>query len=214
MTGFFRAAILVLGSLQIMLSGCGSKGTAKESTQMRSQFSTTCIGVLPSGTTIDYDNNFSYDDAKSLSRGVAVMDRILLQQLGGQKDVRFVTTDQLAGLDDFVAEKPLARVQLAGKYLSCNAVLETTLHRYEDRNGGEYSADTPASVTFEYRLIAVTSGEVLCRGKFDETQRSVMENLYAWNKASSRGFTWISAEELLGEGLKERFSGCSYLSSE
>ena len=37
-----------------------------------------------------------------------------------------------------------------------------------------------------------------------------MENLLNLNKASSRGFSWVTAEVLMREGLKDRLSQCSY----
>lgn len=218
MFGFFHAAMLILVCMSVLLSGCGAKEVAINTSQAGADsgasFSVTCVGVLPVDSGIDYDGTLSYDDAKSLSLGVATADRLLLQQLSGRPNVRFVTADQLSGLDQAGSDHSLARAQLVGKHLSCNAVLETTLQKYINRKGSQFSADSPASVAFEYRLIAVDSGMALCRGKFDETQLSVMENLYAWGKARSRGFAWISAEELLREGFQERFADCSYLISE
>ena len=55
------------------------------------------------------------------------------------------------------------------------------------------------------------SGQVLCRGRFDETQESVMENLFNFSSARKRGFTWVTAEEMLREGLQNKLSECPYL---
>jgi hypothetical protein len=52
---------------------------------------------------------------------------------------------------------------------------------------------------------------VLCHGRFDEQQQSVMENLLALPKAQSRGLIWLTAEELARDGLQERLGQCSYL---
>ena len=38
-----------------------------------------------------------------------------------------------------------------------------------------------------------------------------MENLYNFSSAKQRGFTWITAEELLREGLVKKLGECSYL---
>ena len=37
-----------------------------------------------------------------------------------------------------------------------------------------------------------------------------MENLLSLGNASSRGFSWITAEQLMREGLKERLDQCGY----
>ena len=83
------------------------------------------------------------------------------------------------------------------------------------RNAGKvpgivYGVKEPAAVTFDYRLYEVNEGKVLCHGRFDERQQSVMENLLTLGKASSRGFSWITAEQLMREGLKERLDQCGY----
>ena len=174
----------------------------------------TCIGVLPAGTVIDYDGNLSYTQAKNLKQGTEVMNKMLVRQLQPRSDVRFVTEDKLQGLSELLPNDPLALARLAGKHLSCNAVLETTVYNYSERVGGEYSAKEPAAVSFKYRLIELEKGGVLCKGEFRETQQSVMENLLEFGKAKERGFTWITAEELMQEGLGELFGKCSYLDNE
>jgi hypothetical protein len=88
------------------------------------------------------------------------------------------------------------------------------LRRYKDRVGGQYTAKEPASVAFDFRLIAIPEGAVLCSGTFDEVQKSVMENLFNIKAATERGFTWVTAEQLMREGLRARFEKCSYLSNE
>ncbi len=108
----------------------------------------------------------------------------------------------------------LARARVIADRLSCNTVLETTLRRYKDRVGGQYTAKNPASVAFDFRLIAIPEGVVLCSGTFDEVQQSVMENLYNFKSATERGFTWVTAEQLMREGLRARFSECPYLAED
>ena len=68
--------------------------------------------------------------------------------------------------------------------------------------------------TFAYRLYETGEGRVLCHGRVDERQQSVMENLFTLSKAKSRGLIWLSAEELARDGLREKFGECSYLGTE
>ena len=72
------------------------------------------------------------------------------------------------------------------------------------------TAEEPASVAFEMKLIGIDTGVVLWSAKYDEVQKSALENLYDWGKSRSRGFTWITAEELMKEGIQEKFGVSPY----
>ena len=80
-----------------------------------------------------------------------------------------------------------------------------------ERDGGDYSVNQPASVSFKYQLIHVPTGTTLCLGVFDETQQTLLSNLFSFSKASSRGFKWVKAEQLAREGLHEKLNDCRYL---
>jgi hypothetical protein len=88
------------------------------------------------------------------------------------------------------------------------------LNRFKDRVGGQYTADEPASVSFSYRLIAIPDGTVICRGAFDETQQSVMENLFSIRTGADNAFSWLTAQQLMEQGLAERLQDCSYLAKD
>ncbi|BCL61137.1 hypothetical protein DGMP_18300 [Desulfomarina profundi] len=57
----------------------------------------------------------------------------------------------------------------------------------------------------------VKTGAVLWSADFKETQESLLSNILSFNKAQSRGFKWISVEELLEQGIRERLAQCPYL---
>ncbi len=209
MTGFFRAVCVVVVCVPVLLFGCTKKEVGKMQSPSGSNVGALCIGVIQAESVVDYDGTLSYEDAKNLALGVKVMNKLLREELKGNKAVRFALDDKI-----LVGEKPVPGNSLeyfrrVGKEMSCNVVLQTTVNRYKDRDGSKFSAESPASVSFDYRLVEIEKGTVLCRGKFDETQQSVMENLYAFKKARARGFTWVSAEDLMREGLQARFSDCS-----
>jgi hypothetical protein len=153
-------------------------------------------------------------EAEKLQDGIRVLDRLLKQHFISRSDVRLVSDSQISGMDKNLPAQPLARARVIADRLSCNAVLETTLRRYRDRIGGEYTAREPASVAFDYRLIAIPEGTILCSGTFDEVQKSIMENLYNLKSASERGFTWVTAEQLMKEGLRVRFAECPYFAAD
>ncbi|MCI5146868.1 MAG: hypothetical protein D3923_15420, partial [Candidatus Electrothrix sp. AR3] len=109
---------------------------------------------------------------------------------------------------------PLQQAVAAAERLSCNAVLEISLSRYKERVGGKYTAKEPASVAFNYRLLAMPEGTALCRGSFDQEQQSLLANLLHFKAGAEHGFTWITADQLLSQGVKNRLDECSYLVKE
>jgi len=110
-------------------------------------------------------------------------------------------------------ESTLILASMVGKSINCNAVLESTVKRYAERIGGRYSVESPASVAFEMRLISLDTSSVLWSAKFDEVQKSVMENILEWKKANTRKFTWITAEELMQEGVKGKLTDSPFFYS-
>jgi len=106
---------------------------------------------------------------------------------------------------------PLATARYIGQQMGVDAVMLTLVSRYTERDGGDYSVNQPASVSFKYQLIHVPTGKELCMGVFDETQQTLLSNLFSFSKASSRGFKWVKAEQLTREGLNEKLNDCQYL---
>jgi hypothetical protein len=151
---------------------------------------------------------------KNARRGVQVMNEMLSQELGGRNNIRFVGIDQIASLELTGGENSLTLARMVGKNINCNAVLESTVKRFTERVGGRYSIESPASVAFEMRLISIENGSILWSAKFDEVQKSVMENILEWNKAKIRRFVWITAEELMQEGISGKLADSPYFSSE
>ena len=168
------------------------------------------IAVMPVRSAVDFVDAASPADEKSLRDGSQVMNGLLKQVLAGKPGVRFVLeSSETEGKEEVVGNLEAAR-RIAAQQ-GCNAVLETTLSRYSERVGGDYGVKQPAAVTFAYKLYEVGEGRVLCHGRFDEQQQSLMENLLTLPKARSRGFTYLTAEELALDGLQEKLGQCSYL---
>jgi hypothetical protein len=169
-----------------------------------------CIAVMPVRSAVDFADAASPADETSLRDGSLVMNGLLKQVLAGKPGVRFVVEPSgVEGKEQMVGNLEEAR-RIAAQQ-GCNVVLETTLSRYIERVGGDYGVKQPAAVTFAYKLYEVGEGRVLCHGRFDEQQQSLMENLLKLPKAQSRGFTFLTAEELALDGLQEKFGQCSYL---
>lgn len=96
-------------------------------------------------------------------------------------------------------------VQL-GKNLGADAVLRGTIYRFQDRVGTSVSVTTPASVAFAMELIRVSDGKTLWSRPYDETQRSLDENLFNLGFFLQSKGRWLTAEELATLGLKQTMS--------
>jgi hypothetical protein len=197
------------GLLMVAIGGCaGTTGQPKEKEQP--DFTLSCVAVLPAvqGTT-DLNRQPTAAEEKALTEGTVTLNQALREYLGGRTDIRMISDEQAEE-----AGKPrtsLAGAKAAAEKAGCNAILETTLHRYKERIGGEYTAKEPSSVSFSYRLLALPEGTVLCRGRVDEEQEPLMSNLLKFRLSAENSFTWVKAEQLLSQNLREQLNDCSFL---
>jgi hypothetical protein len=102
-----------------------------------------------------------------------------------------------------------ASVQL-GETVNVDFILIGFLFRFEERIGSSIGAEKPASVGFDVHLIRMRDKKMLWRGKFDETQRPLSENLLKIGSFFRRKASWLTAEELSSVGMDEmlkRFPG-------
>jgi hypothetical protein len=194
----------------IVAAGCAKKEDPKP-VSADPGVKVSCVAVLPVQPAIDYENVASPVEHKALKDGSEVMDGLLKQFFQGQPQIRFVSQEQARINEDNGAVDSLAGARRIAGQVGCNTILETTISQYTERVGGQYGAKQPAAVTFTYRLYEVGEGKVLCHGRFDEQQQSIMENLLTLPKAKKRGLSWVTAEELLREGVQEKLGQCSYL---
>jgi hypothetical protein len=104
---------------------------------------------------------------------------------------------------DETKDTPLSITQKVGRNLGANLMLLGTVWRYLDREGSPAGATRPASVAFDMYLLDVESGTLLWSANFDETQRSLSENILDASVFFKRGAKWLSASELADYGVRE-----------
>jgi hypothetical protein len=92
---------------------------------------------------------------------------------------------------------------ILNRFLGTDAILVGTLARYEERGGGPYAVSRPASVAFGLYLLDGKKGDLVWRFRFDETQRSLSENLLALSSFWERKGRWLTAEELAETGVAD-----------
>jgi len=211
--GIALAGILGILSQSLLSSGC-SKKNLKSSEQLP-DFAISCVAVAPasSGTPLDSEL-LSKIEKKELEDGLYYLNNFLKKHFISRHDVRLFSDGQLSDGEDSSAPPSMERAKKFANKLSCNAVLETTLHRYKERVGGNMTAKEPASVAFEYRLLAMPDGKVLCLESFDAEQKSLMENLLGFREGTGGSLTWLTAKEFMKKGLRNRLGKCSYLAEE
>lgn len=80
-------------------------------------------------------------------------------------------------------------------------VLLGRVERYEERIGSDWSVNRPASVAFRLLLMETSTGRVVWKGSFDETQQALSENLLTLKTFLRRKARWVTVEDLAQSGF-------------
>lgn len=104
---------------------------------------------------------------------------------------------------DESADTPLTVARKAGQKMGADMILVGSVWRYRERTGGPAATWNPASVAFELYLVEVGSGDALWIGGFDETQKSLSENIWDLGTFLERGARWLTANELARYGMRQ-----------
>ncbi|MEW6219072.1 MAG: hypothetical protein AB1634_05990 [Thermodesulfobacteriota bacterium] len=152
------------------------------------------------------------DQARRLATGVETVNRLVREATVRMPGVRVLSPDQVESIGTgLYADRRRTALQV-GREVGAEAVLTGVVHRFDERQGGEYAIEAPASVDLELELMAVASGQILWSTRITETQTGALENLLTFF-SSKRGLRWVTAEELAREGIEERLRECPYLRS-
>jgi len=141
--------------------------------------------------------NAERDPSETLARIIySVMNSLPNWQIVSESEVREVSqTISAAG--------EAARLRQLGEMVYADAVMIGRVRRYRERVGDEWGAKSPASVAFVLDLVDVRRGDVIWSASFDETQKSLSENIFAIGEIGARGIRWLNAEQLAQEGVKK-----------
>lgn len=200
-------ALLTIGCF----SGCSSVQTGGGKQVQAPLKPLSCIAVLPATTSVDKDDTIMYNEARSLEKGAAYATSVIAVELRENPKVRILNAAQVSAMAPEVSGGIAGTVAVLGDRVNCDGVMLTTIRRYKEREGSELAVDAPASINFKISLRHAESGSVLWAADYRETQESLLSNLFSFSKMQKRGFKWISAEQLLEQGLKERLAECPYL---
>ena len=96
-----------------------------------------------------------------------------------------------------------ARLRQIGELVFADAVMVGRVLRFRERIGDDWGVKSPASVAFVLDLIDVRRGDVIWSARFDETQKALSENIFGLGDIGQRGVRWLSAEQLMMDGVKK-----------
>ena len=143
-------------------------------------------------------------------RAVNNMTTALFEKLLKDDGHDLISPHQVKGVfQSIISSNPSMRdidvFQKIGKIFSADAVLVGYLYRWRERDGTDYSVNLPASVAFDLYLIGPENKAILWKGKYDETQKSLSENLFDTNTFVKGGGKWLTAERLAELALMDIF---------
>lgn len=117
----------------------------------------------------------------------------------------------LSGLPKDDAQDTIrSRGQAVGTRLGANAVFAGSVWTYKERVGNAFSIQSPASVAFGLYLLDVKSGALLWSARYEETQKSLLENLLNVGLFMERGGKWVTVDKLAAYGVKHLFRKFPY----
>jgi hypothetical protein len=90
-----------------------------------------------------------------------------------------------------------------GHDVSADGVIYGTVERYKERVGMDYSAASPAAVSFSLKFVDLKSRQVVWTAKFAKAQAALSQNLFDLANFVQRSGRWVRAHEIAQEGVKE-----------
>jgi len=140
---------------------------------------------------------------------VGEMNQLLFAKLMDGKEWTLVSPGQARGVMASIIDRdkkmeisPMEMLQSVGKTFEADAVLTGCIYRWQKRVGSDYSAETPASVSFDLVLVRPANGAILWRSHFDKTQKSLFADLFDFDTYVKSSGKWLTAEKLADIGLE------------
>lgn len=201
---------LLVAGLLFSLSACSGKHDGSTKMDEEAAFTPEAILVLPAEPVLTGQRREQEEKKDSVRQGAEYMNSLLRDRLFTKRQVVFADSDK-GFTTGAVQGGVFGAIQEVGRKYGADTVLYTTVSRFKQREGDGMAADAPSSCSFEMRMIRVDTGAVIWSTSFSETQEALLDNIFSIGKAASRGFRWVSVEELMEQGLDDRLKKCTYL---
>jgi len=198
----------------LLALGCSSFGPgnlqSRHSTDLQNR-KIRRIAVLPPALTPLERNsrgslapNSSTDRATAEREAPEILARLLYSTMASMPNWQIVSESEVREIAQPVrASSEAARLKQIGERVYADAVITGRILRFRERIGNELGVKSPASVAFVLDLVDVRRGDILWSARFDETQKPLSENIFAIGDISQRGVRWLTAEQLVHEGVKK-----------
>jgi len=139
-----------------------------------------------------------------------IVQEIFIQKLKSVQKVEIIPVEKTASVYKRIAsesfKEPLRRtLQKVGRELKADYIAAGYVYRFSERVGYEFSSERPASVAYEIHLLDSQSGNIIWRGFFDKTQKSLMEDVLQISSFVKGGGKWLTARQLAEQGMDEIF---------
>ncbi|WP_272700511.1 hypothetical protein [Desulfovibrio sp. Fe33] len=136
---------------------------------------------------------------------------ILADTLHKHQVFDYITPDAVKQCEDVVAFEDSGKPKVSawkywlgvGKCIQADYLLVPQLTTWHERVGSDMGVEVPASVAIDFYLIDVNQ-ERMIRSRYEETQQSLLENLYNAKKYAARGGKWVTATRLAQDGMDEK----------
>ena len=214
----WRKSHVILGFLLAVVFTLSFSAQAADETQ--STAPPVVVGVIsfqaripnegPGSTVICPLCTTAYSTGKILKGAEKTVENIFTDKLREFKEVQIIPQERVQSVyKRTVSEslkKPLLEVlKNVGHELKADVLAVGYIYRYEERVGYDYSTERPASVAFEIYMINPAEGDIIWRGVFDKTQKSLMEDLFQISSFFKGRGRWLTAQQLSKQGMDEIF---------
>ena len=138
-----------------------------------------------------------------------ILTQSLISLMESRKGVELIPSGQAQGVwsemlsrdEDRLSERD--QIVETGRILGADTVMAGYVYRFRERIGTRYAADSPASAAFGVHLVDVASRRILWIGHFDETQPSLLENLFKIGTFLKRKGAWITVNKMAVSALED-----------
>ena len=151
-----------------------------------------------------------YFGGKIAKGGEKVTEELFIEKLKNFKEVEIIPQEKVEGIYKRVRAEslkmPLMEVlKKTGAESGADLIAVGYVFRYRERIGYNYSVEKPASVAFEISFVDPQNGDIIWRGVFDKTQKSLMEDVFQIASFFEGGGKWLTARELTKQGMDHAF---------
>jgi hypothetical protein len=191
--------------LLIFLAACGSANLNSQTSNDLDSRKIRRVAIYPLESLSGREKTrVPFSSAPNENSGPAIISRQLYSTMAQLPDWQIVSDREVREMEPLVPPgSPEARARRLGQLVYADAVLSGRLLRFQEREGESMGAMNPASVAFVLEMWDVKRGDVIWSARFDETQKSLSEDLLNIGQVASRGVRWLKAEELSLEGVKK-----------